>query len=210
MPDPHPPAAESLRAQWESRYQEGPRPWDTGITPPEVVAFWERQPVPAQGHALDLGCGTGTNAYYLARLGLYVVGVELAGTALLTGQARRRDITPDVRTRLEFVQADVSLLPFSGLGACYILDIGCFHGVHPARRDAYVAGVAANLAVGGYYHLFAFDRVDDPNDADLDRDWRGLLPGEVERRFTPMLRIDTVIEGKPDHKPCRWYLLQRR
>lgn len=200
---------EELRKRWENRYQDGPRPWDTGITPPEVVAFWEQAHVPAQGYALDLGCGTGTNTRFLARLGLTVVGVELAGSALVEAQARRRAVDADLRGRTAFVQADVSALPFSGLDAGYVLDIGCFHGVHPSRRDAYVEQVRTNLRTCGYYHLFAFDRIVDPEDGDIDKEWRGLLPGEVEQRFTPALRIVEVIEGEPDRRPCRWYLLQR-
>lgn len=35
-------------------------PWDTGITPPEVVATFAEGDLPP-GPALDLGCGTGTN-----------------------------------------------------------------------------------------------------------------------------------------------------
>ncbi|MEZ4583195.1 MAG: hypothetical protein R3A10_16430 [Caldilineaceae bacterium] len=65
--------------------------------------------------------------------------------------------------RMAFVQADVSTLPFHGLGAAYILDIGCFHAVHPDfRRDAYAAQVTGNLAPGGYYQLYAFDRIGHP------------------------------------------------
>jgi SAM-dependent methyltransferase len=200
---------EELRRRWDARYQGGPTPWDTGITPPEVVDFWEQARRPRHGAALDLGCGTGTNALFLARLGLTAVGVELAGPALVQARLRREQVEPDVRARLGFVQSDVSALPFTQLDAGYILDIGCFHGVHPDRRDAYAAQVVDNLAPGGYYHLFAFDRVDDRTDGDLDRGWRGLAPGEVEQRFTPALELVETIEGVGDRAPCRWYLLRR-
>src|SRR5881296_1344749 len=48
-------------------------PWDTGITPPEVERFVASH---APGRAIDLGCGTGTNAVYLARHGWSAVGVR--------------------------------------------------------------------------------------------------------------------------------------
>ena len=203
------PSIEALRQRWNNRYQDGPTPWDTGITPPEVVDFWARALLPRTGRALDLGCGTGTNVHYLARLGLTAVGVELAGPALVRAHVRRAQVDAEVRARMAFVQADVSTLPFHGLDAAYILDIGCFHAVHPDRRDAYAAQVIDNLAPGGYYQLYAFDRITDTRDGDLDQGWRGLRPGEVEQRFTPALRIVELIEGAGDRAPSRWYRLQR-
>ncbi|GIV79653.1 MAG: hypothetical protein KatS3mg050_4047 [Litorilinea sp.] len=73
---------DELRAHWEERYRQGPRPWDTGITPPEVVAFWQEHGPGNGGLALDLGCGTGTNVAFLARQGLRVLGFDYSGRAL--------------------------------------------------------------------------------------------------------------------------------
>ena len=47
-------------------------PWDTGITPPELVSFIESSP---PGKALDPGCGAGTNAIYMAQKGWEASGV---------------------------------------------------------------------------------------------------------------------------------------
>ncbi|HZD55845.1 MAG TPA: class I SAM-dependent methyltransferase, partial [Anaerolineales bacterium] len=54
-------------------------PWDTGISPPELLAFIESHPA---GQALDLGCGTGTNVITLARNGWQVTGVDFAPRAI--------------------------------------------------------------------------------------------------------------------------------
>ncbi|HET7089774.1 MAG TPA: methyltransferase domain-containing protein [Anaerolineae bacterium] len=50
--------------------------WDTGLTPPEVIAEVENGRSP--GRALDLGCGTGTHTIYLAQHGFSVVGVDFS------------------------------------------------------------------------------------------------------------------------------------
>jgi methylase of polypeptide subunit release factors len=50
-------------------------PWDTGISPPELIDFINSNP---PGKALDIGCGTGTNAIRLAKEGWRVTGVDFA------------------------------------------------------------------------------------------------------------------------------------
>ncbi|MFQ6101503.1 MAG: class I SAM-dependent methyltransferase [Anaerolineae bacterium] len=58
---------------FDLQYLLGRSPWDTGVTPPEVVELIASGDFPP-GRALDLGCGTGTNGITLARHGWEVVG----------------------------------------------------------------------------------------------------------------------------------------
>jgi SAM-dependent methyltransferase len=201
-------AAIEARRHWDVRYAEGVTPWDTQITPPEVEAFWTSGRLPPQGLALDLGCGPGTNVRYLARMGLHAVGVEIAGAPLLTAGRRTLDDPLAQRLRMTFCCADVCALPFQGIQAAYILDIGCLHNLSPQLRFDYAAGVIANLAPGGYYHLYAFDANPHPED-EPESKTTGLADGEVEQLFTPALHLVEEIRARPDRRPCRWYLLQR-
>jgi len=193
------------RATWEERYRSGPRPWDTNITPPEVVDFWANGHLPPRGLTVDIGCGTGTNAAYLAGLGLSAVGVDLSLNALLLAGQRRKTLSPPIQQRLHFAQADVSQLPFADANAVYILDVGCFHALpRPLRRD-YTDGIVRNLAPGGYFHLYAFDRLPDESGEDA----RGFDETEVVDLFAPALSVVEIIRARPDRRPCRWYLLRK-
>ena len=71
----------SSRWKFEWRYWRGTTPWDTNITPPEVKEFIAAAP---PGKALDLGCGTGTNAITLAQHGWQATGVDFAPKAIRT------------------------------------------------------------------------------------------------------------------------------
>ena len=56
-------------------YLTGKAPWDTGVTPPEVIRLVQSGEL-TPGCAVDLGCGTGLNAIFLIRHGWQVVGVD--------------------------------------------------------------------------------------------------------------------------------------
>ena len=104
--------------------------WDTGITPPEVAAMIDSGVV--CGRALDVGCGTGTNALYLAQRGLTVVGVDFSPQAI----ALAREKAERARVAVDFHVADVTRLdsldirePFD-----FVLDMGCLHSIAAAAR----------------------------------------------------------------------------
>jgi SAM-dependent methyltransferase len=197
------------RRRWDERYLSGVRPWDNGQTPPEVADFWLSGLLPHDGLAIDLGCGSGANTAYLAARGLHVIGIDLSGIALSRAHALSAERFGIGTGRVSFVQADVTLLPLCGAPAHYILDIGCLHSVPRHERPLYARSVADNLRPGGYYHLFAFDRISEcqlgPEHSD-----RGLGEDEVRKLFTPALSLLTVRRGRPDQQPCRWYLLRKQ
>jgi SAM-dependent methyltransferase len=195
------------RKHWDARYAQGNTPWDTQITPPEVVGFWHTPRLSRQGLALDMGCGPGTNVRYLASLGLRAIGVELASAPLFTARNRLQQSAPELLDRTHFVCSDVCLLPFQKLNVTYILDVGCLHTLPRVVRPSYVESVLSNLAPGGYYHLYAFDA--DPNNPEPVSGPPGMDIDEISHLFTPDLILVEEIVARPDRRPCRWYLLQR-
>ena len=74
---------------WDVMYLFKKTPWDTGITPPEIVAVIESGKVPI-GRALDLGCGTGTNAMYLAQHGFTVTAIDVSRRAIALAKRKSR------------------------------------------------------------------------------------------------------------------------
>lgn len=124
-------------------------PWETGITPPEVMQFVQSHP---PGRAIDLGCGSGTNGITLARAGWQVTGVDFAMKAI--GQARRKLAQAGLPG--EFLQRDVTALddlhhPFN-----LILDIGCFHGLSGEKKARYQHNLLRLLSPGGSFLLYGF------------------------------------------------------
>src|SRR5215470_19319030 len=77
---PHPP--------WNERYASGESlPWDTGTPDPLLVDMIESRAI-VPGRALEIGCGTGTNAIYLAQHGFEVIGVDISPLAVENARAK--------------------------------------------------------------------------------------------------------------------------
>jgi SAM-dependent methyltransferase len=121
-------------AHWDERYAKGETPWDTGQPSSEL-----RRVLPEISlrpcRALELGCGSGTNAVWLAQQGFDVTAIDLSPLAV--ERARRRAEAAGARVR--FLTADVFRPPDTLAGAFdFFFDRGCYHAV---RRE----GVAAYL-----------------------------------------------------------------
>jgi hypothetical protein len=113
-------------------YRLGLAVWRRPTPPADLVALVEGPSALPTGRALDLGCGTGTDAIYLATHGWDVTGVDAVPKALAT--ARRDATAAGVAPR--FVQGDVTRLHELSVGDGYalIVDFGCFHTLPEDRR----------------------------------------------------------------------------
>ncbi len=73
---------------WDASYLDGPPPWDIGQPQPAILRLAGEGPF--GGAVLDEGCGTGDNALHVASLGLRVLGVDVAETAVSIARERAR------------------------------------------------------------------------------------------------------------------------
>ena len=172
-------------------------PWDTGITPPEVMEFLAGA---HPGRALDLGCGTGTNAMTLARHGWRVTGVDFASRAIR--EARRKSARAGLE--IEFLAADVTDLRGLSGGYDYALDIGCLHSLPEAGRARYAAVLARRVRPGGRYMLYAWL----PGRPGFGGS--GIAPEEVESLLRPEFTKDRAAIGEEGGHPAAWYWFTRR
>ena len=109
--------------RWNERYRSGDTPWDTGLVSRELVKFLDRGIV-GGGHAIDLGCGTGTNARELCRRGFQVSAVDCSAVALEQAQRSVED-----SESIQFFEADVCCW-IPPIPPCdFLFDRGCYHCV---------------------------------------------------------------------------------
>lgn len=90
------------QAHWEEHYGGWDLVWSGHVN----VQFANIATDLAPGRALDLGCGEGADAVWLAERGWHVVAVDVSETAL--GRARQAASSRGVANRIEFIQVDLS------------------------------------------------------------------------------------------------------
>ena len=122
---------------WDASYHDGAAPWDIGRPQPAIVRVASK--CGFAGAVLDAGCGTGENALHVAAMGLSVLGVDVAETALAIARQKASDRGIDV----EFVAADAFHLDRLGRKFETVLDCGLFHTFNGDERTRYVASLAA-------------------------------------------------------------------
>lgn len=185
-----------LRKLFFNLYYLGSPPWDTGITPPELVDFINTHPA---GRALDLGCGTGTNVLALAATGWDAAGVDFSGRAIRLAKKKAR--VSGLKTA--FYRDDVLRLKDISGTFDLIYDIGCFHSLPPERFSDYAANIIHLLSPGGTFMLYVFFRA-------ADSTGPGITQPELDQTFESfrlVKREDGADRG--ERKSCwLWYELQ--
>jgi len=174
----------------------GDPPWDTGISPPELLDFIEKH---APGRALDLGCGTGTNVITLAQHGWRATGVDFIYSAIR--QARRKAKKAGVS--VDFHVANVVHLEAISGPFDLILDIGCFHSLPSRSRGAYVENLDRLLHPQGYYLLYAFLK-------EAGDDTNGLSRSDLSM-LERYLKLDQRQDGtERGHRPSAWFTYRKQ
>jgi cyclopropane fatty-acyl-phospholipid synthase-like methyltransferase len=180
---------------FELRYLMGDTPWDTGISPPELIDFLKNHP---PGRALDLGCGTGTNAITISKYGWEVIGVDASYVAIRRAQEKALGFCGQV----DFRRLNVSRL--RGIKGKFnlILDIGCFHSLSLKARARYIQRISQLIHPEGTYLLYAW--LGHP---------QGERPGpssedEIEQAFSPIFtKIDKQL-GTERQRLSAWYQMR--
>lgn len=133
------------KPNWDERYEAGETPWDTGEPDEQLVEFLSSNPLKG-GRALDVGCGTGTNALWLAGEGLAVLGVDISSAAIERACAKAGKGASHCHfATADFLEDAISDGPFD-----LVFDRGCLHVFDKAEdRARFAQRVAALLKPEG-------------------------------------------------------------
>lgn len=188
---------------WNILYLLGRSPWDTGITPPELEELIQGGHI-HPGRALDIGCGSGTNAIYLAQHGFQTVGVDIAFPAIIQAKYKARRAGVPVK----FYTGDVLRLgmrkgPAISVPIDFALDIGCLHSLAAMQLQYYVDMLRRVLRIGGFYLLYAW------GPRKLNGRPLGLMPDETRAALGDDFHAIWINQGEEGGAPAHWYFFER-
>lgn len=186
---------------WDDRYGESEQIWSGD---PNTVLVRETSGL-TPGRALDLGCGEGADAIWLARRGWRVTAVDISRVAL--DRAGRHAAEADVADRIDWQQADLATF-FPG-GIFDLVSAQFLHSRGGLPREEILRTAASAVAPGGVLLVVGhagWPSCESCPDHDVvfptpeevleslelaDGQWEVLLSGEHERTQTG-----------PDGQPC--------
>lgn len=133
------------KTDWEQLYRDDFKPWDTGRPDSHLIQTVTEIPI-SPCRALDVGCGTGESAIWLAQQGFKVTAIDLSETAL--NLSRKKTYAE----RCEFMQMDFLKASVLETNFGFVFDMGCFHVFHNAElRNQFAQKVSICLVEKGLW-----------------------------------------------------------
>lgn len=135
-----------MKGFWDKRYQTGDLPWDTGEVDFHLKRFVSEHSI-KPCRVLELGCGTGTNALWLAKQGYKVTAIEFSPRAIELAAEK----ASKAKARIKLIQGD-ALKTKMGSGFGFAFDRGVFHTLHNQRKRVKLAkAVSSHLRKNGLW-----------------------------------------------------------
>lgn len=164
---------------WDKRYSHHGHVW-SGRPNPQLVALVG--PL-APGRAIDVGCGEGADAIWLARQGWTVTGVDVSPVALAKAAAHAQNTGAEIAARITWRPVDLYGAEMEPLGQYALVNSQYLH-MPPEARDRAVARLAAGVAPGGHLLLVSHH----PSDLAIP----GLRPNVPEMFYTADELVDRL------------------
>jgi ubiquinone/menaquinone biosynthesis C-methylase UbiE len=136
------------------------------------------------GRVLDVGCGTGENALFLAEEGFSVVGVDVSTRAIDAAKTK----ATGRKLRVDFRIANALSLDFKNGYFDNAVDSGLFHTFDDSDRVDFVREIARVLKTDGRYFMLCFSDKEPTN-------WGGprrITKEEIESTFSVLFNINYI------------------
>jgi SAM-dependent methyltransferase len=208
MPDR--PEADERRVAWNERHRAGDFE-GAGPNPTLTAVLAEADPSGPPGKALELACGSGTNAVWMAGRGWRLTAVDWSAVGLDAGRAKAARIGAEV----EWLEED--LFEWAPPSRAFDLVVIVYLHLPPEERLPVYTGAAAAVAPGGRLVVVGHDRLqalEGVPGPDPDRLFTAAEIGAELTAADPDLQVERAQVARrvspPEHGPIDALLVLRR
>jgi ubiquinone/menaquinone biosynthesis C-methylase UbiE len=126
--------------------------WVTTSVSPALQQLVIDQVIPSGSDVVDMACGPGVHATFLARHGMKVTGIDRSAVAL----GRARQLAQFYHCDVTFLEGDILHAPLPDACADVVHDSFVYHNVRPEAREAYVRECGRLLRPGALMVMVGF------------------------------------------------------
>ena len=135
---------------WDSFYADRSQqvPFFVDLPDESLVSWFDNHQLQA-GRVLELGCGPGRNAIYLAKQGCCVDAVDISPESIKWAKERAEEY----KVNINFICSSIFELSIDAEEYDLVYDAGCFHHIPPHRRMSFLSLISTSLKPGGAFCL---------------------------------------------------------
>lgn len=196
----------NMQEPWDTRYREGNIPWNAEQPSLELLRVIAEFPI-APCIALDIGCGYGTDARYLAEHGFRVTAIDISPTAIEIARQR----ASQAGLSIDFRIADLTAMPDVGGPFDFLFDRGVYHIVRKVDTAAYLSFIESVSRPGSLY-LTLTGNSHQAGEGGPPRLSEAEIRSEMESLFEILDLREFRFEETPQmpDRPLGWSCLMRR
>jgi SAM-dependent methyltransferase len=176
-------------------------PWHSDKPDRELIDLIEKSKIEAYS-TLDVGCGAGTDAIYLASKGCKVTAIDVSHEAIRI--ARERAEKADVK--VNFIVGNFLYVEFDNETFDFINDRGCFHHMNPLDREEFAMKINKVLRNNGYYFIRCWSDKEEEREHGPYR----ISRDEIKNTFSKFFKIGEIKDFRFAGKGARGYVCLMR
>ena len=177
--------------------------WHSDKPDQELIDLIENSGIETR-RTLDVGCGAGTDAIYLASKGSQVTAIDISHEAVRIARERAKK----AGVKIDFISGNFLDVEFDNESFDFINDRGCFHHMNPLARENFVAKINEVLKSNGYYFLRCWSDKQEESERGPYR----LSKGDIENIFSKFFEVGEIKDFRFGGKGARGYacLMRKR
>jgi SAM-dependent methyltransferase len=197
----------TVEGRFKERYRAGETPWDIGRADGNLVRTVTTAPV-APCKALDIGCGTGDNAIWLAQQGFHVLGVDTAEAAI--EKAKKKAL--EAGAQCTFMVSDILTSRIEGAPFGFVFDRGFLHILDSDEERSRCAEIVSGYLGNDGQWLSLLGNADERRNARPGPPQR--TARDIANAVEPYFEILSLVSGHFDSNvpspPRAWICLMRK